>query len=241
MRLIPENWEEPQKILVVLAHPDDPEFFLGGAIARWTQAGHEVNYCLLTRGDKGVKDGYVEPDELIQRREKEQRAAASILGVNEIDYYHYPDGYLEATLEARKDVVRAIRRLKPSVVVGCDPTNIFPHENYINHPDHRAAGMIVVDAVFPAAGNVLFFPELLEEGLQPHTVREVWLSLTHQPNVILDVTEFWETRLRALHEHASQIGNDIEGFDKRIRSARTMDSTDDKPVYTHQFRRILFR
>ncbi len=241
MRLFPENWEERQKILVVLAHPDDPEFFLGGAIARWTQAGHEVSYCLLTRGDKGVKDGYVNPEALIERREKEQRAAASILGVNQIHYCNYPDGYLEANLETRKVVVREIRRIKPSVVVGCDPTNIFPRENYINHPDHRAAGTIVVDAVFPAAGNVLFFPELLDEGLQPHAVREVWLSLTHQPNVTLDVTEFWETRLRALHEHASQIGNDLQAFDQRIRSARTADSSEEKPVYTHQFRRITFQ
>lgn len=241
MVLSPENWEIPQKILVILAHPDDPEFFLGGAIARWTAAGHEVEYCLLTRGDKGVKEGDTDPNILIKTREREQHAAAAILGVKKIQFYSYADGYLEVNLTTRKDVVRVIRDVQPSIVVGCDPTNIFPHENYINHPDHRAAGQIVVDAVFPAAGNAMFYPELAGEGLKPHSVKEVWLSLTHQPNVVLDVTPFWEQRLRALHEHGSQIGPDVEAFDRRMRSAHTPESSDNDPVYVHTFRRIVFR
>ncbi len=241
MTLSPENWENPQKILVVLAHPDDPEFFLGGAIARWTAAGHTVCYCLLTRGDKGVKVGDADPVALIRLRENEQNAAAAILGVQHVRFLTYADGYLEANLETRKDVVRVIREEQPSIIVGCDPTNYFPHENYINHPDHRAAGQILLDAVFPAAGNAMFYPELAGEGLMPHSVKEVWLSLTHQPNVALDVSDQWERRLLALHEHRSQIGDDLEAFDRRMRSAHTEDSTHDAPVYLHRFRRIVFK
>lgn len=241
MHLNPENWEEPQKILVILAHPDDPEFFLGGAIARWVDAGNEVRYCLLTNGDKGVKDHAVDPEALVQLRKREQAAAGAILGVHNISYLNYSDGYLEVNLETRKAVVRAIRQEKPDIVVGCDPTNIFPRDNYINHPDHRAAGQIVVDAVFPAAGNPMFFPELEAEGLKPHSIKELWLSLTASPNLSLPVTEFWEKRILALHEHRSQVGDDLDALDKRLRSAHTPESTDDDPVYMHTFRRFNFR
>jgi len=241
MGLEPENWDEPQKILVILAHPDDPEFFLGAAIARWVEAGHKVSYCLLTRGDKGVKNGSVDPAELIALRMREQKAAAAVLGVKNILFLNYSDGYLAANLDTRKAIVKAIRQEKPDIVVGCDPTNIFHRDNYINHPDHRAAGQIVIDAVFPAAGNAMFFPELEEEGVHPHSVKEVWLSLTGQPNITIPVTEYWPKRLLALHEHKSQIGPDLVAFDQRINSAHTPESTDDNPIYIHAFRRIVFR
>jgi len=239
--LSPEGWLEPQRILVILAHPDDPEFFCGAAIARWTAAGHEVRYGLLTHGDKGVKDQPADPQALIALREAEQRAAAAILGVHSIRYLDFADGYLVPDLEARRQVVRLIRQERPQVVVSCDPTNVFVHDTYINHPAHRAAGQLVMDVVLPAAGNPMFFPELLAEGLQPWSAREVWFSLTAQPNVRLDVTAYWEQRLRALHEHRSQVGADLAAFDERQRSAHTEDSTPDAPRYEHGFRRVVFR
>jgi LmbE family N-acetylglucosaminyl deacetylase len=236
----PEGWETPQTILLILAHPDDPEFFCGATIARWTSLGHTVHYCLLTRGDKGVRDQVIAPDELARIREHEQRCAADSLGVQELVFLDYKDGYLVADLPARRDAARMIRRFKPDILVTCDPTQVFG-DNNINHPDHRTVGQIVVDAVFPAAGNPLYFPELLsDEGLEPHSVKEVWLTVTGQPNTVIDVTEFWERKIGALHCHATQIG-DMSQLDERMRSRRTPDSTPEAPRYEERFRRIKYR
>jgi LmbE family N-acetylglucosaminyl deacetylase len=236
----PEDWEELQTILVVLAHPDDPEFFCGATIARWTQMGHTVHYCLLTRGDKGVRERPADPGQLARAREVEQRNAADVLGVREVIFLDFEDGYLVPDLAARKAVTRSIRRFRPDVVVSCDPTYIFG-ENNINHPDHRAAGQIVVDALFPAVGNPMYFPDLIdEEGLAPVPVREVWLSVTGSPNTSIDVTPYWEEKIRALHCHVSQI-SDMAQLDERIRSRRTPDSTPEQPRYEEKFRRFKFR
>jgi LmbE family N-acetylglucosaminyl deacetylase len=235
----PESWDEPKTILVVLAHPDDPEFFCGATIARWTSEGHTVHYCLLTRGDKGVRDEIVDPQGLAQTREIEQRAAADTLGVKGLVFLDYEDGYLVPSLDARRDVVRAIRQVKPNIIVSCDPTMIFG-ENNINHPDHRAAGQIAVDAFFPAAGNPLFFPELMhQENLPPHAAKELWLSVTGQPNTTLDVTDFWEKKIQALHCHQTQI-SDMAQLDQRMHDRRTPDSTPEAPRYEEKFRRLVF-
>lgn len=234
-----EGWEGSQSILVILAHPDDPEFFLGATIARWVRLGHRVSYCLLTRGDKGASDPRVDPVELSQRREKEQRAAAGVLGVKDVRFLDFLDGCLIDTLEARQAVTRVIRELRPDILVTCDPLNYFPSDNHINHPDHRAAGQIVVNAAFPGAGSPMFFQEMLKEGLQPHSVREVWLSLTAQPNTVIDVTEHWPAKIRALHEHVSQIP-DYQKLDERQRNRRTPDSTPEHPRYEEKFKRITF-
>lgn len=234
-----EGWVGSQSILVILAHPDDPEFFLGATIARWTHAGHRVSYCLLTRGDKGANDPTVDPAELSIRREKEQRAAAAHLGVQDICFLDFSDGCLQPSMEARRTVTRVIREVRPDILVTCDPQNMFPSDNNINHPDHRAAGQIVVDAVFPGAGNPMFFPELLAEGLLPHLVKEVWLSLTAQANTVIDVTPYWPLKLQALHEHDSQIP-DHGKLVERQRSRRTPDSTDENPRYEEKFKRIVF-
>lgn len=234
-----EGWHESQSILVILAHPDDPEFFMGATIARWTHFGHRVSYCLLTHGDKGANDPRVDPVELSKRREKEQRAAAAVLGVIDVRFLDFSDGCLTATMEARQAVTRVIRDVRPDILVSCDPLNYFPTDHNINHPDHRAAGQIVLDSVFPGAGNPLFYPEMIQEGLRPHSVKEVWLSLTAQPNTAIDVTEHWSTRIRALHEHVSQIP-DYQKLDERQRSRRTPDSTPEHPRYEEKFKRIVF-
>jgi len=236
----PEQWETPQTILVVLAHPDDPEFFCGATIARWVSLGHTIHYCLLTKGDKGVRDQTADPVQLANTREIEQRSAADTLGVKDLVFLDFMDGYLMTSLEARRSVTRVIRRYKPDIVVSCDPTHIFG-ENSINHPDHRAAGQIVVDAVFPAAGNPLYFPELVEdEGLEPHSVKEIWLTVTGQPNTTVDVTPYWEYKIRALHCHNTQVP-DMNLLDERLRARHTPDSTPEAPCYEEKFRRFKFR
>jgi LmbE family N-acetylglucosaminyl deacetylase len=235
-----EEWQTPQHIVVILAHPDDPEFFCGATLAMWAKQGHVVDYYLLTRGDKGSQDRAMTPQELTRIREKEERSAAQVLGIRTVNFLNYEDGTLIPDLETRKAVVQIIRQEKPDVVVTCDPTNLFVRDGAVNHPDHRAAGQIVIDGLFPAAGNPMFFPELLKEGLEPHSVKELWLSLPSQPNLVLDITAFWPTKLRALHEHRSQIG-DIEKFDKRMYERRIANSTAEAPRFEEKFRRIIFR
>ena len=235
----PDAWDRPQRILVVLAHPDDPEFFCGGAIARWTASGHTVVYWLLTCGDKGTSDRSLTPEQLCGMRHIEQCAAAKVLGVEQVHFLDYPDGYLVPDLTLRRDITRIIRIERPDVLVTCDPQTLFVGDIRLNHPDHRAAGQATLDAVFPAARDHLNFIELWrDEGLEPHNVREVWASVTQQPNVTLDVTDFWETKLRALYEHKSQIA-DPETLAARMRSRLAPDSTPENPRYEETFRRIV--
>ena len=234
-----EGWENQKQILVILAHPDDPEFFLGASIARWIKAGHEVRYVLLTKGDKGAQDEALSAEEVGNIRVEEQHKAAKSLGVTSVEYFDYEDGYLFPDLDMRKRVVRVIRKYQPHILVTCDPANLFPSQQYINHPDHRNAGQVVVDAVFPAAGNPFFFPELVKEGYQPHEVEEVWMSLTNLPDVKLDVTEHWDDKIKALKCHASQIG-DPRAFEKRMLE-RVKKNKEIQFKYEEQFRVIKFR
>lgn len=234
-----EGWEGQKDILVILAHPDDPEFFLGGTIKRWIRSGHRVRYLLLSKGDKGAKDTDLDYERITQTRMSEQEKAAQSLGVESVQFLDYKDGFIVPDIELRKVIVREIRKYKPDILVTCDPTNIFPSRHYINHPDHRYTGQAVIDAVFPAAGNHFFFPELLEEGYAPHEVEEVWMSLTSQPDVALDVTQNWNEKIEALKQHASQIG-DPQAFEKYM--LERLDIKEDVPFkYEETFRVIKFR
>lgn len=232
-----DNWSIPQRILVVLAHPDDPEFFCGATIARWTQAGHEVTYWLLTCGDKGASDPDTIPGDLCSDRVSEQKAAAAVLGVKRVNFLGLPDGELEPDMKLRREITRIIRQERPDILVTCDPRTLYVGDNRINHPDHRAAGQATLDAVFPAAGNPMYFPELMARGLQPHTPREVWVAGTQEPTFRHDVTDLWETKLQAILEHKSQI-NKPEELTERMRARHTSDSTPDAPRYEEGFRRI---
>jgi LmbE family N-acetylglucosaminyl deacetylase len=236
----PGHWPASQKILVILAHPDDPEFFCGATLAKWARAGHEIAYYLLTCGDKGYNDTHtpqhMSPEELCAARHREQQEAASVIGARSVHFLDRPDGYLAADLELRREIVRVIRKVKPQILVTCDPQNLFATYG-INHPDHRAAGQAVLDAVFPAAGNASYFPELIAEGYGPHAPREVWCSLTNQPNVVLDITDTWPTKLAALLKHRTQIG-DVEKFTARMLSRRTEDSSENEPRFEEKFRVI---
>jgi LmbE family N-acetylglucosaminyl deacetylase len=179
------------------------------------------------------------PDALCAIRHEEQLAAARIIGAQAVHFMDCADGYLVAGIDLRRDVVRVLRKYKPDVLVTCDPQTLFAIYG-INHPDHRAAGQVVLDAVFPAAGNKEYFPELLTEGYAPHMPKEVWCSLTMQPNVILDITETWNIKIEALLQHKSQIG-DTDKFLERMKTRRTEDSTDEDPRYEERFRVVNYR
>ncbi len=234
------SWPEKQNILVILAHPDDPEFFCGGTLARWAQVGHRIKYYLLTCGDKGRNDHNkdIPGDQLCEMRQEEEKAAAAVIGVKSVHFLNRDDGTLVPDIELRREVVKIIRQMKPDILVTCDPQNLFASYG-LNHPDHRAAGQVVLDAVFPAAGNDLFFPELLKEGYEPHMPQEVWVSLSNQHNVTIDITETWPIKIKALKEHKTQIGNPVK-FEERMRSRHTPDSTDEDPRFEENFRVIKY-
>lgn len=237
-----EGWTEKKKILIVLAHPDDPEFFLGATLARWGGLGHEIHYCLITSGQKGSQDIYQDPDELAIIRKEEQRCAAKLLHVKNVQFLDYMDGELIPDLEMRKRIVRIIRQIRPQILVTSDPLNIFPAENRINHPDHRAAGQVTLDAAFPAAGNPMFFPELIkEENLMPINLQELWFSIPQpeQANLIVDMSAYFDDKVNAILCHRSQIGPSVEKFTEMMKTRWVEVDEKWQRVYLERFRRII--
>ena len=187
--------------MVISPHPDDAEFGAAGTVARWTRESKSVVYVICTNGDKGSDDRDMTPEALADIREAEQKEAARILGVEEVVFLRHPDMNLEDTPEFRKDLVREIRRFRPQVVATTDP-----YRRYVWHRDHRITGQVAIDAVFPAARNHLTYPDLLEEGLEPHTVGEMLFWGAEETNCRFDITDTFDLKVEALHCHKSQVG-----------------------------------
>ncbi|NNC42188.1 MAG: PIG-L family deacetylase [Acidimicrobiia bacterium] len=202
--------EPPSRVLVVVAHPDDVDFGCAGTIAHLTDLGSHVAYCLVTSGDAGDDDMTVPQVELAALREAEQTAAASRVGVTELHWLRRPDGMVEAGLELRRDISRVIRLVRPDVVITQSPERTWDSV-YASHPDHLATGQSTLDAVYPDARNPRAFPELLAEGLSPHTVPDVWV-FSREGALFVDITDTFPRKLAALKAHASQIGkmDDLE-------------------------------
>jgi LmbE family N-acetylglucosaminyl deacetylase len=208
----PDRGSETGPVLGVFAHPDDAEISSGGTLAKWAAAGREVHLLILTNGDRGSEDPAVERSALARTRAAETAAAARLLGLSDARVLSTPDGELANTPEVREEVVRAIRTIKPATVLSCDPTAWFFENRYYNHADHRTAGEVALDAVFPGAGNPHYFAEHLAEGLTTHSVVDVWLGWTLEPNHHQDVSGFMDAKLRALGEHRSQLEGGMLGF-----------------------------
>ncbi|RME98118.1 MAG: PIG-L family deacetylase [Chloroflexi bacterium] len=227
--------QNPERAMVIMAHPDDPEYFCGGTVALWCAGGTEVTYLILTNGNKGSDDPDMTPEKLINIRRKEQRAACDVLGVKNVIFFDEPDGELQATLALRKKVVAEIRRYKPDIVIGPDPTRYFFARSYINHADHRAAGVVTIDAVFPAARNRMYHPELLDEGLEPHTVQEVYLAGAEYSDRWVDITAVFDQKVKALLCHVSQI-NEPENFPQRLAERSIAEDEYGRQVYREGFK-----
>jgi LmbE family N-acetylglucosaminyl deacetylase len=206
----------PDRVLVVAAHPDDVEFGAAGTIARWITEGASVRYLLVTRGDKGSDDPDVDVASLSRLREEEQRAAASELDVDGVDFLDEPDGQVEASLRLRERITYAIRAFQPEIVMTHDPTVLFVNNEWVNHPDHRAVGQATVDAVFPTARDPLNFREHLDEGLAPWKVAELYLWSTNEANQLVDIGATLDRKVAALSRHASQ----FRSFDEIARWVR---------------------
>lgn len=203
----PREIPEGKRVLIITAHPDDMEFGTGGTAARWAANGCEIALCIVTDGASGSDDPAMTPERLKETRRAEQLAANAILGIQHVINLDRPDGMVVADLDLRRDLVRVIRRFRAEVIVCGDPTVYFYGNEYINHPDHRAVATAAIDALFPAAGNRNYFPELLAEGLEPIKIKEVYISNSQQPNVFVDISEFIDRKIEALRQHKSQMGD----------------------------------
>jgi LmbE family N-acetylglucosaminyl deacetylase len=198
----------PKRAMSIHAHPDDQEFSIGGTLAKWAQAGCEIISVVITSGDSGSNDASKDGShkkELAELREKEQLAANAVLGIKETVFLRYPDGELEPSIVLRKDLTRLIRQFKPDTVSTGNPEGWFYGDEYLNHPDHRAAAQAACEAVFPSAGTRLIFTDLLAAGYEPHDVRRLYIHGTEKSNTWVDITATMDIKIKALQQHASQV------------------------------------
>lgn len=229
--------EEIERAMIIMAHPDDAEFTVAGTVARWAQEGKTVIYVLCTDGSRGSNDPQMELERMVAIRKAEQEAAARVLGVEEVVYLGYEDGTLQPTLDLRRDLTRAIRRYRPDIVICPDPTFRYG-DGYLNHPDHRAAGDAALDAAFPSASTRYIFPELLAEGLEPHTVREVLLRGAPSRNFWVDISDTIELKIVALKKHESQVSH-IQDLEEGIRAWAREEAKGQDMAYAESFKRII--
>lgn len=228
----------PGPALVIAAHPDDADIGCGGTMARLVQQGQRVVVAVVTDGSEGGEDPTVPDDVLRDRREGEQRAALRELGVDMVEFLRFPDGRLEPSLAVRRALTRLMRHHRPATVFAHDPTaHLF--EGYINHPDHRAAGMAALDATFPAAGNPRAFRDLLAEGLTAHKIQQVYLFYTANANAWVDISgEPLDRKVAALRHHVSQVGSEGEE-DRWLREEAANEGRSAGLAAAEGFRRIV--
>jgi LmbE family N-acetylglucosaminyl deacetylase len=236
------NEYTPKIAMSIHAHPDDQEFSVGGTLAKWAQAGCQIISVIVTSGDSGsndpAKDGS-HKQELASLREEEQRKANVVLGIGHPIFLRYPDGELEPTIALRKDLTRLIRQYKPDTVTTGNPEAWFYGDEYVNHPDHRAAAQAACEAVFPSAGTRLIFTDLLAAGYEPHDVRRLYIHGTEQPNTWVDVTETMNIKIQALQQHISQIDPNEVG--KWMTDWAEADAKDHGMKYAESFRVMILR
>ena len=198
--------------MLVVAHPDDAEFPAGGTIARLTAKGKRVVIIQVTSGDKGSPDRLAIPEELAALREAEETEAARRMGVTEVVFLRQPDGELEPTIALREKIVRMVRTYLPDVVLTHDPFRA-----YAFHPDHRAVGYATTDSVYPTARDPLYFPHhLTVEGLTTHKTAEIWYFGAEHPDLMVDITDTFATKMHALRAHVSQVGDGL-AMEERMR------------------------
>jgi LmbE family N-acetylglucosaminyl deacetylase len=195
--------------LVLFAHPDDAEFACGGTVAKWAREGCEIHYVCLTDGSAGSNEPGTSREQMRPIREREMRDAAEILGVASVTFLHELDGFLEVTPDTRRKVTREVRRLRPEVILAPDPSRLWSGSGYVNHSDHKAAGMLALSAVMPDAPTRVMFQELEEEGLEPFEVPNLYLSV-EEPDTFVDIGETLAVKLKALRAHVSQLGHEVE-------------------------------
>ncbi|MCB0036249.1 MAG: PIG-L family deacetylase [Anaerolineales bacterium] len=225
----------PPSFLAIFAHPDDIEFSCAGTTAKWAKAGARAAYVLVTSGDVGIAEPGMTNERAAEIREAETLAAAKAAGVEEVVFLRVPDGMVENNIELRRRLVREIRRFRPETIITGDPTILFTTWGGVNHPDHRAVGGAVLDAVFPASGQPNLFQEFEQEGLTAHKVRKIYVVSWTDGETVVDITETMETKINALAQHVSQIGH-MEGLAERMRERAADRAKDHDFEYGERFR-----
>ena len=205
--------ERIDRVMVITAHPDDSEFGAGGTVARFVKDGREVAYCIVTNGNKGSSDRAMTPERLAVIRAEEQRNAARVLGVEQVTFLGYPDGEVEDTRDVRRDVAREIRRWRPDLLICQNPNRTY--NLGASHRDHRIVGGIALDCVYPLARDHMAFPELLPE-LEPHKVKQVYVMQWQNPQLVVDISDVIDLKMRALACRASQFA-DFSRVEARVR------------------------
>ena len=222
---------QPEKVMVIFAHPDDAEGNCGGTTAKWVREGRIIHYLVLTNGDKGSDDLSMTSERLAGIRQKEQEAAAKVLGVFGVTFLRIPDGELEVTPPLREEISRLIRLHQPTIVLTHDPWKLYQF-----HPDHRATGFLALDAIV-AARDHLYYPDHLNQGLKPCRVKEVCLFGTDSPDFWVDISESIELKLQAVRCHESQ-GLTAPQVQERIRN-RALEAGKIKGyLYAEAFKKI---
>ena len=225
------------RAMVVVAHADDAEWGCAGTVAQWCNNGWEVVYVLCTDGSKGTDDARLTSEELVSIRKKEQLDAGQVLGLHKVVFLDYEDSMLEPTLDLRRDIVRQIRFYKPDILICLSPLRRLDGSSYFGHPDHLASGEAALSAVFPLSRDRLTYPELLEEGLEPHKVSEVWIMGHDDDDKFVDVTDYIDVAVSALKSHSSQTtGEDVgqQLIDWRSRTGEKVGF-----AYAESFKRFL--
>lgn len=226
----------PESAMAIVAHPDDIEFSCAGTLVRWAEAGSRICYVICTSGEVGISEKGMTKENAAEIREAEQRKAADIAGAQEVVFLREPDGLLQPTLDLRKKLVREIRRFRPEVVITGDPTIVWTGNEYINHPDHRAAAAAALDATFPASGQPNLFEELEEEGYRAFKPRKVFVTTWTDGDIIISIDETIETKIEALHAHGSQMkGRD---YGPRIKEWAASRAKSVEASYAETFRVI---
>jgi LmbE family N-acetylglucosaminyl deacetylase len=198
------DWTHVRRVLVIVAHPDDPDFTCGGTAVQMARQGIEVTYMILTNGDKGNHNPEITRNQLIAARKIEQRAAAELCGVKQVLFMGEEDGFLRPTPEIRMRVTREIRRIRPELIICPHPDRYLVGDSYINHPDHRNAGLVALEAIFPAADNPMFYPDMADEGYLPHKISYLYVSGDPEPTVQIDITDEVELKIQAILAHKTQ-------------------------------------
>ena len=232
----------PKIAMSIQAHPDDQDFSVAGTLAKWANAGCEIISVLITSGDSGSNDvnkGAAYKAELAQLREAEQLAANKTLGIKHTVFLRYPDGELEPSLALRKDLTRVIRQYKPDVVLSGNPEAWFYDNEYVNHPDHRAAAQAACEAVFPSAGTRLIFTDLLEAGYEPHNVKRLYVHGSEKSDTWIDISETIDTKIEALMKHVSQV--DTHEVDKWMRDWARETGKEKNIEYAEAYRVMIFQ
>jgi LmbE family N-acetylglucosaminyl deacetylase len=228
---------DPLRVLVVSAHPDDIEFGCAGSVAVWVNEGAEVTYVIVTDGSTGTTDTTIVGGRLAEIRREESIKAAKIVGVDDVRFLGYRDGYVEYTLDLRRDVAREFRRARPDRFVVMDP-QILPGGWFVNHPDHRAVGQASLDITITAGTTPGHFPELLEEGLEPwRGLKEIYITGPGGGETAVDVTSVIDKKVEALKAHHSQVG-DWDGLDDMIRGWMKVNGTEHGMEYAELFHLI---